>query len=204
MAEGNRALRVGDWKIVAAGQDSPWELYYLRSDRSETKNLADELPDKVRELATQWTHETAGYNALAKKDAPTADDRKPLPAAMHAAHYSAMVAFGDRLTDMGNRWITSRDPNAEFRATWFRQLAGPPMLNLPEFKPAGMSSYLGGTNYAVGGATTEYTSKIGSDRNRGQSLTQQISKRYLNPDFNLDGKGLVGIGGRVSPPSSAK
>ena len=35
--EGNRALRVGDWKIVAAGKDSPWELYDLSSDRSETK-----------------------------------------------------------------------------------------------------------------------------------------------------------------------
>ena len=39
--EGNRALRVGDWKIVAAGKDSPWELYDLSSDRSETKNLAE-------------------------------------------------------------------------------------------------------------------------------------------------------------------
>ena len=27
--EGNRALRVGDWKIVAAGKDGPWELYDL-------------------------------------------------------------------------------------------------------------------------------------------------------------------------------
>jgi len=69
--EGNRALRVGDWKIVAAGQDSPWELYDLRNDRSETKNLADELPEKVRDLAEQWTEETAKYSALARKDAPT-------------------------------------------------------------------------------------------------------------------------------------
>src|SRR5207248_205101 len=48
-------------------------------------------------------------------------------------------------------------------------------------------SYLGGTNYAVGGAGTEYTAKMASDRNRGQNLTQQVSKRYLNPAFNTDG-----------------
>ena len=37
------ALRVGDWKIVAA-KDSPWELYNLADDRSETKNLAAKHP----------------------------------------------------------------------------------------------------------------------------------------------------------------
>ena len=64
--EGNRALRVGDWKIVAAGKDSPWELYNLAADRSETRNLAAEMPDKVRELSAQWTRETEEYNALAR------------------------------------------------------------------------------------------------------------------------------------------
>ena len=38
--EGNRAIRVGDWKLVAAGRDGPWELYDLASDRTETKDLA--------------------------------------------------------------------------------------------------------------------------------------------------------------------
>ncbi|MDB6153498.1 MAG: atsA 10, partial [Chthoniobacteraceae bacterium] len=63
--EGNRALRAGDWKIVAAGKESPWELYDLSSDRSETKNLAAENPAKVRELAALWTRQTARYNAEA-------------------------------------------------------------------------------------------------------------------------------------------
>ena len=68
--EENRALRVGDWKIVAAGKDSPWELYDLAKDRAESKNLAAKKPEKVRELAAQWTRETAAYNALALKDPP--------------------------------------------------------------------------------------------------------------------------------------
>jgi arylsulfatase A-like enzyme len=70
--EGNRALRVGDWKIVAAGEDAPWELYDLSKDRSESKNLAAEEPDKVRTLATQWEHETADYKKWAEKDATNA------------------------------------------------------------------------------------------------------------------------------------
>jgi arylsulfatase len=76
--EKNRALRVGDWKIVAAGQDSPWELYDLRLDRSELKNLAIEKPEKVRELAEQWTRQMEEYSALARKDLPpSANDNPP-------------------------------------------------------------------------------------------------------------------------------
>ena len=66
--EGNRALRVGDWKIVAAGKASPWELYDLTTDRSETKNLAKDKPEKVRELAAIWTKQLEANELLAKKD----------------------------------------------------------------------------------------------------------------------------------------
>jgi arylsulfatase A-like enzyme len=75
--EGNRALRVGDWKIVAAGKESPWELYDLRSDRSETKNLASEQPEKLRELAALWTRETEEYFALAARDALSVPAEEP-------------------------------------------------------------------------------------------------------------------------------
>jgi arylsulfatase len=70
--EGNRALRVGDWKIVAAGIDAPWELYNLALDRAETRNLAQENPRKRRELAERWERETADYQKWAEKDAPPA------------------------------------------------------------------------------------------------------------------------------------
>jgi arylsulfatase len=75
--EGNRALRVGDWKIVAAGKESPWELYDLRSDRCETRDLAKERPEKVRELAAIWEKEFEAHSALAAKDAPP--EAKPKP-----------------------------------------------------------------------------------------------------------------------------
>ncbi len=63
--EGNRALRVGDWKIVAAGKASRWELYDVSADRSESRDLASDKPDKVRELAAIWEKQTAEYAALA-------------------------------------------------------------------------------------------------------------------------------------------
>jgi arylsulfatase len=75
--EGNRALRVGNWKIVAAGKDSPWELYDLSSDRSETEDLAGSRPEKVRELAAIWRKQFEEYCALAAKDLPAKPKEAP-------------------------------------------------------------------------------------------------------------------------------
>lgn len=52
--EGNRAIRVGDWKLVAKGEGGPWELYDLTSDRAESQDLAGVQPERVRDLAAQW------------------------------------------------------------------------------------------------------------------------------------------------------
>jgi arylsulfatase A-like enzyme len=65
--EGNRALRVGDHKIVAAGKDAAWELYDLDGDRSETHDLAAEQPERVRTMASQWQLECDAYQAQAKR-----------------------------------------------------------------------------------------------------------------------------------------
>lgn len=51
--EGNKAVRQGDWKAVARAR-GPWELYDLRRDRVETRNLAAEQPEKARELVALW------------------------------------------------------------------------------------------------------------------------------------------------------
>jgi arylsulfatase len=54
--EGNRAIRIGEWKLVAKGTDGPWELYDMTTDRSELHNLAAEQPDRVKELSEKWQH----------------------------------------------------------------------------------------------------------------------------------------------------
>ena len=70
MHEANRALRVGDWKIVAAGKDASWELYDLATDRAESKNLAEQQSERVKEMAALWTRRTEEFHALAVKDLP--------------------------------------------------------------------------------------------------------------------------------------
>ena len=59
--DGNRALRVGDWKIVASGPGTPWELYDLATDRGESHDLAALEPERVKELAALWTQRDEEY-----------------------------------------------------------------------------------------------------------------------------------------------
>jgi arylsulfatase A-like enzyme len=57
--EGNRAVRAGDWKLVAKHR-GPWELYDISRDRTEANDLAAAQPARVKELA-------ARYDAWAKR-----------------------------------------------------------------------------------------------------------------------------------------
>jgi arylsulfatase A-like enzyme len=44
------AVRDGDWKLIEWYEDSRLELYNLKEDLRETKNLAATMPEKAREL----------------------------------------------------------------------------------------------------------------------------------------------------------
>jgi arylsulfatase len=72
--EKNRAIRQGDWKLVAA-RDENWELYNLAKDRSETNNLIKQYPDKAAELSHLWEANLTEFQQLARQDAPN----KPKP-----------------------------------------------------------------------------------------------------------------------------
>ncbi len=43
-------IEVGDWKLMEFFEDSRLELYNLKDDIGESKNLATEMPDKAKEL----------------------------------------------------------------------------------------------------------------------------------------------------------
>ncbi len=65
---GNRALRMGDWKIVSGkkstpeGEDEgPWRLYDLSEDRCEMVDLSGDKPGKREELIRQWEHYEHSY-----------------------------------------------------------------------------------------------------------------------------------------------
>jgi len=66
--EGNRAVRHGRWKLVSYYDDvhedigrvgtgirtGKWELYDMETDRTELRDLAAQMPDKVRQLAQMY------------------------------------------------------------------------------------------------------------------------------------------------------
>ena len=60
--EGNRALRSGRFKLVAAKGD-PWELYDMSRDSSETHDLAKQLPDTAKQMSAEWERLTSEYQA---------------------------------------------------------------------------------------------------------------------------------------------
>ena len=45
-----RALRYGPWKCVTVKKEAPLELYHISDDPYEQHNLADSLPEKVKEF----------------------------------------------------------------------------------------------------------------------------------------------------------
>lgn len=57
--EGNRAVRLGEWKLVAR-HGAAWELYNVAADRTEQKNLAASQPEKVKSMSDL-------YDAWAKR-----------------------------------------------------------------------------------------------------------------------------------------
>ncbi len=50
---GNRAVREGDWKLVAA-KSGDWALYNLAEDRTELNDLADAMPERAEAMLQAW------------------------------------------------------------------------------------------------------------------------------------------------------
>jgi arylsulfatase len=71
---GHRALYADGWKAVTRHQpgvpfeDDRWELYHLEEDRSECRDLAAEMPDRVAAMVAQWWEEAETYGVLPLDD----------------------------------------------------------------------------------------------------------------------------------------
>lgn len=59
-----KALRQGDWKLVALPRQDRWELYNLDEDRMETNDLSGVMPEKVAELQAIWQREAERLRVL--------------------------------------------------------------------------------------------------------------------------------------------
>ncbi len=68
--EGNRAIRMGNWKLVAKGKmkdrELPvkWELYDIAIDRNENNDLSRDNPELVLKMSEMWdacAHRTSVY-----------------------------------------------------------------------------------------------------------------------------------------------
>jgi arylsulfatase len=65
--DGNRAIRLKNWKLVSAKNDADtWRLYDLASDRCEGIDLAGEEPDRVRALSATWQAMDDRFRSQAK------------------------------------------------------------------------------------------------------------------------------------------
>ncbi len=65
--EGNRALRLGDWKIVSARLDEDrWCLYHISEDRPESMDLASRYPDRVSDMSALWQRMEDEFRSQAK------------------------------------------------------------------------------------------------------------------------------------------
>lgn len=73
---GSRAIREGKWKLVAS-EGGPWELYDLAADRAESKNLAGEFPDTVKDLTAKWQQWAVRCDAKPRATSP----ERPVPKA---------------------------------------------------------------------------------------------------------------------------
>jgi len=61
---GSRAIRDGQWKAVAQGASGDWELYDMDADRTETDDLSEKHPARLKEMTQQWESMARRFNAI--------------------------------------------------------------------------------------------------------------------------------------------
>lgn len=63
-SEPGSAIRIGDWKYLRFYEDAREELYNLKDDIGEAKNLIDRMPEKAAELKAKLTEMLDEHNAM--------------------------------------------------------------------------------------------------------------------------------------------
>jgi len=79
---GNRAVRQGEWKIrwqIKPFGTGDWELFNLKTDPSERKDLSAERPDKVKAMVALWDQYAKANNVILPIRGPFETAEKQLP-----------------------------------------------------------------------------------------------------------------------------
>ena len=63
---GGRSVRTAEWKLVTPDAKSPWELYRIDQDGTETRDMARQHPGVVQQLDSLW-HDWARTNQVLPK-----------------------------------------------------------------------------------------------------------------------------------------
>ena len=73
---GNRAVRQGDWKLLyllkAAGGPGEWQLFNLRNDPAELRDLSKEQPERVKAMLALWDEYVKTNGVILTGDGPFA------------------------------------------------------------------------------------------------------------------------------------
>ena len=102
---GNRAIRHGQWKLVA-DKGKPWELYDMVADRTEMQNLAADKPEIVQGLVEAWEDWARRCHVLRKRKAPakSTPDRGQIPVASIKG-----IVRDDNDAMLTGRWSTGKN-----------------------------------------------------------------------------------------------
>jgi arylsulfatase len=73
---GNRAVRQGDWKLLyllkGAGGPGEWQLFNLRNDPAELRDLSQEQPERVKAMLALWDEYVKTNGVILTDDGPFA------------------------------------------------------------------------------------------------------------------------------------
>jgi arylsulfatase A-like enzyme len=78
---GNRAIRQSDWKLLnireSAGGTGQWELFNLKADPGETRDLSKQEPARRKALLARWDEYAKANGVILTDDGPYAKNAKP-------------------------------------------------------------------------------------------------------------------------------
>ena len=89
------------WKAVAVHhpgkpfEEDTWELYNLNEDFAEAKNIAEQYPEKLRELICHWFEEAKNYITLPLREiCPQDREFKPMESPANRSHFRYLPMVG--------------------------------------------------------------------------------------------------------------